>query len=111
MVTKKDVLDGATKIFKTAADLAETTGQKAGETAKTITDFHSWATDEVARKIAASACDSLEIAAKEVRSRGLSKHPVTITTTISLGPAEVVMSVQLAPVDPVEQDSPKEAEA
>jgi hypothetical protein len=99
MVTAKDVVDSMNTVVKTAADFAGTAGQTAEGAAKTVTQFHSWATNEVSRKVAASACDSLEIAVEEVRSRSLSRHPVTITTTISLGPAEVVMSVQLEPTE------------
>lgn len=109
MVTAKDVLNGVNTVVKTAADLAGAAGQSAEGAAKTVTQFHSWATNEVSRQVAASACDSLEIAAAEVRRRSLSNHPVTISTTISLGPAEVVVSVQLAPAAPAEQDAPKEA--
>ena len=106
MVTAKDVLDSMNTVVKTAADFAGIAGQTAEGAAKTVTQFHSWATNEVSRKVAASACDSLEIAVEEVRSRSLSRHPVTITTTISLGPAEVVMSVQLEPTEPTEVPAP-----
>lgn len=111
MVTAKDVLDGMNTVVKTAAGLAGAAGHAAEATASTVTQFHSWATNEVARKVAASACDSLEVAVKEVRSRNLSRHPVTITTTIALGPAEVVVSVQLDPTEPVEQEIPADSEA
>ena len=108
MASAQDFLNSVKNVVETASELAGTASQKAESAASTVTQFHSWATNEVARKVAASACDSLEMAVKEVRSRSLSKHPVTVTTTITLGPAEVVVSVHLEPAEPVEPSEPAE---
>ena len=103
MAAKDTVLDTLNKASKTVGDLADNAKRKTQTAAESASQLPSMATAGISRKVVSTACDSLEIAVEEVRRRNLSRHPVTISTTIALGPAEIVVSVQLEAVPQTEE--------